>query len=83
MGIARTAAAADAGDTAPLEPVGAEMMFGGDAFVETAVFASRQADDRAVGAPGFRNAADTDPSLPGEPCLEQRHPGPHRRVHRG
>ena len=64
MGIARTAAAADAGDTAPLEPVGAEMMFGGDAFVETAVFASRQADDRAVGAPGFRNAADTDPSLP-------------------
>ena len=64
MGIARTAAAADSGDTAPLEPVGAEMMFGGDAFVETAVFASRQADDRAVGAPGFRNAADTDPSLP-------------------
>ena len=43
------------------------MMFGGDAFVETAVFASREADDRAVGAPGFRNAADTDPSLPGEP----------------
>ncbi len=42
----------------------AERMFGGDAFVETAVFASREIDARAVGAPGFRNAADTDPSLP-------------------
>jgi RHH-type proline utilization regulon transcriptional repressor/proline dehydrogenase/delta 1-pyrroline-5-carboxylate dehydrogenase len=39
-------------------------MFGGDAFVETAVFAPREVNDRAVGAPGFRNAADTDPSLP-------------------
>ncbi|SFS13569.1 L-proline dehydrogenase [Microbacterium sp. cf046] len=65
LGIARTAAAGDAaGDTAPLEPLGAEMVFGGDAFVETAVFASREADERALGAPGFRNAADTDPSLP-------------------
>jgi RHH-type proline utilization regulon transcriptional repressor/proline dehydrogenase/delta 1-pyrroline-5-carboxylate dehydrogenase len=64
LGIARSAAAPDAGDTAPLEPVGAELMFGGHAFVETAVFAPRQAHDRAVGAPGFRNAADTDPSLP-------------------
>jgi len=62
LGIARGSAAA--GDTAPLEPVGAERMFGGDAFVETAVFAPRESDDRAVGAPGFRNAADTDPSLP-------------------
>lgn len=65
LGIARTAAASDVpGDTAPLEPVGSEMLFGGDAFVETAVFSTRQADDRAVGAPGFRNAADTDPSVP-------------------
>ncbi|WP_314504407.1 bifunctional proline dehydrogenase/L-glutamate gamma-semialdehyde dehydrogenase [uncultured Microbacterium sp.] len=65
LGIARSAAASDAaGDTAPLEPVGSEVMFGGHGFVETAVFASRQADERAVGAPGFRNAADTDPSLP-------------------
>lgn len=65
LGIARTAAASEAvGDTAPLEPVGSEMMFGGAAFVETAVFAAREADQRAVGAPGFRNAADTDPSLP-------------------
>lgn len=62
LGIARGSAAA--GDTAPLEPVGAERIFGGDAFVETAVFAPRELDDRAVGAPGFRNAADTDPSLP-------------------
>jgi RHH-type proline utilization regulon transcriptional repressor/proline dehydrogenase/delta 1-pyrroline-5-carboxylate dehydrogenase len=61
LGIARGAAA---GDTAPLEPVGAERMFGGDAFVETAVFAPREVDDRAVGAPGFRNTTDTDPSLP-------------------
>ncbi len=65
LGIARGAAAGDVGgDTAPLEPVGAERMFGGDAFVETAVYAPREVDDRAVGAPGFRNAADTDPSLP-------------------
>jgi RHH-type proline utilization regulon transcriptional repressor/proline dehydrogenase/delta 1-pyrroline-5-carboxylate dehydrogenase len=63
LGIARSAAGAD-GDTVPLEPVAAEVMFAGQAFVETAVFATRQADDRAVGAPGFRNAADTDPSLP-------------------
>jgi RHH-type proline utilization regulon transcriptional repressor/proline dehydrogenase/delta 1-pyrroline-5-carboxylate dehydrogenase len=62
LGIARGSAAD--GDTVPIEPIAAEQMFAGDAFVETAVFAARQADDRAVGAPGFRNAADTDPSLP-------------------
>ncbi len=62
LGIARSAASD--GDTAPLEPSAAEMVFGGEAFVETAVFAPRESDDRAAGAPGFRNAADTDPSLP-------------------
>ncbi len=62
LGIARSAAAE--GDTAPIEPSAAEMVFGGDRFVETAVFAAREGTERAVGAPGFRNAADTDPSLP-------------------
>ncbi|HWM17295.1 MAG TPA: bifunctional proline dehydrogenase/L-glutamate gamma-semialdehyde dehydrogenase, partial [Microbacterium sp.] len=61
LGIARSAGD---GDTMPLDPTGAEMMFGGGAFVETAVFASREADAHALGAPGFHNAADTDPSLP-------------------
>jgi RHH-type proline utilization regulon transcriptional repressor/proline dehydrogenase/delta 1-pyrroline-5-carboxylate dehydrogenase len=36
---------------------------GGD-FVETAVFAAREGEERSVGAPGFTNAADSDPSLP-------------------
>ena len=62
LGIAR--GAASDGDTAPMEPSAAEMVFGGEAFVETAVFAAREGRERAVGAPGFRNAADTDPSLP-------------------
>ncbi|GAA1975103.1 proline dehydrogenase family protein [Microbacterium pumilum] len=64
LGIARSAGT-DAGDTAPLAPVAAEeQTFGGGAFVETAVFASRESEGRAAGAPGFRNAADTDPALP-------------------
>ena len=62
LGIARSAAAD--GETAPLEPSAEAMVFGGDAYVETAVFAQRETDERVVGAPGFRNAADTDPSLP-------------------
>lgn len=62
LGIAR--GSAGEGDTVPIEPTAAEQMFAGDAYVETAVFAVRQADDHAEGAPGFRNAADTDPSLP-------------------
>ncbi|MCR2808642.1 MULTISPECIES: bifunctional proline dehydrogenase/L-glutamate gamma-semialdehyde dehydrogenase [unclassified Microbacterium] len=51
------------GDTVPIEPSAAASLFGGAAFVETAVYASREADGRAAGAPGFRNAADSDPSL--------------------
>ena len=62
LGIARSAAAD--GETAPLEPSAEAMVFGGDAYVETAVFSQRETDERVVGAPGFRNAADTDPSLP-------------------
>ncbi|MBW9094398.1 bifunctional proline dehydrogenase/L-glutamate gamma-semialdehyde dehydrogenase [Microbacterium jejuense] len=62
MGIARSAVTSD---TAPLEPAVPEQVFGAEAFVETAVFAPRQTDARAAGAPGFRNTADSDPALPG------------------
>lgn len=72
LGIARSAAADAPGDTVPVEPVAAEVMFGGQSFVETAVFATRQADTRAAGAPGFRNAADTDPSLPANRAWARR-----------
>jgi len=36
-----------------------------DAFVETAVFSSHESAAGATGAPGFRNAPDSDPALPG------------------
>ncbi|WP_194410334.1 bifunctional proline dehydrogenase/L-glutamate gamma-semialdehyde dehydrogenase [Microbacterium cremeum] len=62
LGIARSAASED---TAPLAPSAPEQMFAGEAFVETAVFAPRESATRAAGAPGFRNAPDTDPALPG------------------
>ncbi|TDN91408.1 bifunctional proline dehydrogenase/L-glutamate gamma-semialdehyde dehydrogenase [Microbacterium sp. BK668] len=71
LGIARSAAAdpppRDAEPetgTQPLEQNVEAQLFGGEAFVETAVFAPRESQTRAVGAPGFRNAADTDPALP-------------------
>ncbi|MET0671932.1 MAG: bifunctional proline dehydrogenase/L-glutamate gamma-semialdehyde dehydrogenase, partial [Microbacterium pygmaeum] len=67
LDIARSASGSDrddSGDTAPLEPEAEALLFGGDAYVETAVFAPRESDERALGAPGFRNAADSDPSLP-------------------
>jgi RHH-type proline utilization regulon transcriptional repressor/proline dehydrogenase/delta 1-pyrroline-5-carboxylate dehydrogenase len=38
--------------------------FGGADLVETAVFSLKESGEHAVGAPGFRNAADTDPALP-------------------
>ena len=63
IGIARSAAA-DPAETAPVAPSAEEQLFGGDAFVETAVFAPREGSDPALGAPGFRNAPDTDPALP-------------------
>ncbi|MCO5954255.1 proline dehydrogenase family protein [Microbacterium yannicii] len=62
IGIARSAVP---GDTAPLERAVPEQVFGAEAFVETAVFAPREGGFRASGAPGFRNAADSDPALPG------------------
>ncbi|MCP2635835.1 bifunctional proline dehydrogenase/L-glutamate gamma-semialdehyde dehydrogenase [Microbacterium sp. HD4P20] len=65
MGIARSAAAAESGaDTAPIAPYAQEQVFGGEAYVETAVFSPRQTASRSAGAPGFRNTADTDPALP-------------------
>lgn len=63
LGISR-GAAADPGETAPVVPVGAELMFGGEAFVETAVFSERESGGPTAGAPGFRNTPDTDPALP-------------------
>ncbi|MDL5351829.1 bifunctional proline dehydrogenase/L-glutamate gamma-semialdehyde dehydrogenase [Microbacterium sp. zg-YB36] len=63
LGIARSAGT-DPSDTVPLEPSADAMLFGGQEFVETAVFAPRETR-RALGAPGFRNAADTDPAVPG------------------
>ncbi|MGP3533915.1 proline dehydrogenase family protein [Microbacterium sp. RD1] len=45
----------------------ARVLFGGEAFVETAVFSERESEvaPDAAGAPGFRNAADSDPALAG------------------
>ncbi|MFJ4167207.1 proline dehydrogenase family protein [Microbacterium sp. NPDC089698] len=43
----------------------AEAVDPGDTFVETAVFAAREDESAiAAGAPGFRNAVDSDPALP-------------------
>ena len=50
-------------ETQPALPDGRPELFGGEAFVETAVFSSRESSV-AAGAPGFRNTADTDPALP-------------------
>ncbi|MFT4220050.1 MAG: proline dehydrogenase family protein, partial [Microbacterium sp.] len=61
LGIARSAGAGD--DTAPLPPDAASQLFGGQEFVETAVYATQESRRAVVGAPGFRNAPDTDPAL--------------------
>lgn len=63
IGIARSAAS-DPDDTAPIAPSAPQTVFGGEAYVETAVYAPRQGRASAEGAPGFRNAPDTDPALP-------------------
>lgn len=57
LGIARGAAG-----EAPADP--RHVLFGGQAFVETAIFSPREDAAAAEGAPGFRNAPDTDPALP-------------------
>ena len=61
IGIARTAVP---GGTTPIERTVPEQVFGAERFVETAVFAQRESRARAAGAPGFRNAPDSDPALP-------------------
>ncbi|EZP29283.1 proline dehydrogenase family protein [Microbacterium oleivorans] len=53
----------DPDETQPGDVPGRPALFGGDAFVETAVFSSRETVV-STGAPGFRNTADTDPALP-------------------
>ncbi|WP_409047558.1 proline dehydrogenase family protein [Microbacterium sp. HA-8] len=73
LGIADGAAEGAPGDTAPLSPVAQPEFFAGAAFVETAVYSRREraarntpapgATGAAGGAPGFTNAADSDPSL--------------------
>ena len=64
LGIAaRDSRPTDLGETQPADATGRPALFGGDAFVETAVFSSRETAVSA-GAPGFRNTADTDPALP-------------------
>lgn len=62
LGIA-DAADADADDTSA---VGAhdDVLFGGERFVETAVYAPRESRrSPALGAPGFANTPDSDPAL--------------------
>ena len=59
LGIARSSTTPP-GETGPAEA----QLFGGEAFVETAVFSPRESAELAQGAPGFRNAPDTDPALP-------------------
>lgn len=61
LGIALEAAAS--GDTSSLGPDVQQMLFGGQAFVDTAVFSTRESTEPAGGAPGFRNTADTDPTV--------------------
>ncbi|WP_375385210.1 proline dehydrogenase family protein [uncultured Microbacterium sp.] len=66
LGIARSAAAEPA-DTMPIEPSADAVRFGGDSYVETAVFSARESHGsraKASGAPGFRNTPDSDPALP-------------------
>ncbi|MDQ1124320.1 aldehyde dehydrogenase family protein [Microbacterium trichothecenolyticum] len=62
LGIAREAAAS--GDTSALGSDVQQMLFGGQAFVDTAVFSVRESAELSGGAPGFRNVADTDPTVP-------------------
>ena len=62
LGIARDAAP---GDTSALAPDVQQMLFGGQAFVDTAVFSIRETTELAGAAPGFRNTPATDPGVPG------------------
>ncbi|GAA1859162.1 proline dehydrogenase family protein [Microbacterium koreense] len=57
LGIAR-------GSSDEGSPAAEAQIFGGDSYVETAVFSLRESDEHATGAPGFSNTPDTDPALP-------------------
>ena len=61
LGIARDASP---GDTQALGPDVQQMLFGGQAFVDTAVFSVRETTELSGAAPGFRNTAATDPTVP-------------------
>ncbi len=54
----------DPAETQPLAPERDAQSFAGVPYVETAVFSPRETVTRDGGAPGFRNAPDTDPALP-------------------
>jgi len=74
LGIAR-ATASDPEETQPVAPGVEGVLFGGQEFVETAVFSPREVRGdrgRALGVPGFRNAPDTDPALPANREWAQR-----------
>ncbi|MGC0369438.1 proline dehydrogenase family protein [Microbacterium sp. SLBN-111] len=61
LGIARDAAP---GDTQALGPDVQQMLFGGQAFVDTAVFSVRETVELSGAAPGFRNVPAADPNVP-------------------
>ena len=61
LGIARDATP---GDTQALGPDVQQMLFGGQAFVDTAVFSVRETAELSGAAPGFRNVAGADPTVP-------------------
>lgn len=64
LGIADAAAAASVDTTAVGRHGDDGVLFGGERFVETAVYSPREAQrGPALGAPGFTNTADTDPAL--------------------
>ncbi|MDI9891293.1 proline dehydrogenase family protein [Microbacterium sp. IEGM 1404] len=60
LGIARDAAP---GDTQALGPDVQQMLFGGQAFVDTAVFSVRETAELSGAAPGFRNTSAADPTV--------------------
>lgn len=60
LGIARDAAP---GDTQALGPDVQQMLFGGQAFVDTAVFSVRETAELSGAAPGFRNTPAADPAV--------------------
>ncbi|MDZ8170493.1 bifunctional proline dehydrogenase/L-glutamate gamma-semialdehyde dehydrogenase [Microbacterium xanthum] len=65
LGIARSSGEDGDTDAAPFASFGDAVRFGGEAFVDTAVFSDRERRTLApaAGAPGFANTPDTDPAL--------------------